>query len=223
MRKKHVIFDFDGVLCDSLASCVEEYERLRIERFPALPAVAVQDRMDVAFNGPLKTALLPWLSEQESRDFFDLHSAAMLKRSESLRPFAGVEELLTALPLQSVSIVSSAYNQAIKHVIAAPSGQLPLAVRYILGRDSRMSKSQKIRVVLDRERLISSEALYVGDLHSDLIYCQSVPIDCILVSYGYHSPDHLERVASTSAYAIVHRVHELADVLMDRLAERIAT
>src|SRR4051794_3148288 len=113
---KHVLFDFDGVLCDSLDACSTEYERLRRERFPALPPLEAGGRLDDVFSGPLKTSLTRWLSADETAAFFDAHSSAMAGYT-SLAPFAGVHELLARLPPGSASIVSSAYNEAIRRTI----------------------------------------------------------------------------------------------------------
>src|SRR2546429_573740 len=113
---KHVFFDFDGVLCDSLDACSAEYERLQRDRFPALPPLAAKGRLDEVFGGPLKTSLSRWLSAEETSAFFEAHSAAMAAYTD-LAPFTGVRELLASLPPRSASIISSAYNHAIRRVI----------------------------------------------------------------------------------------------------------
>jgi len=214
---RHVFFDFDGVLCDSLEACVEEYERLRIGKYPTLPVASTESRMDLAFAGPLKTSLQMWLPDEESRRFFDLHSAAMRGRAGLLKPFPGVDELFRGLPAGSVSIVSSAYNDAIARTLRGNDG-LPPAVKHLQGRDSGRTKTDKIKEVLALEGIRPAEAVYVGDLHSDLLYCQSVPLECILVTYGYHGRAHLEAHAGDAAALVdsISELHRLLLTLMER-------
>ena len=98
---QHVVFDFDGVLCNSLAICVEEYEGLRLTKFRALPVVTVDSRMDEAFSGLLSRSLDRWLDSESASSFFDSHSAAMASRSSELMAFEGILDLLDQLPPQS--------------------------------------------------------------------------------------------------------------------------
>jgi phosphoglycolate phosphatase-like HAD superfamily hydrolase len=211
---RHIFFDFDGVLCDSLGACSTEYERLRRDRFPALPPLAAEGRLDQVFAGQLKTSLNRWLSLDETATFFDEHSAAMAAYTD-LMPFAGVRELLASLPPGSASIVSSAYNEAIRRVISQ-GNVMPASIAFVKGRDSREPKDVKIRSVLDALGLDAEQAVYVGDLESDYLYCQAVPIRIILVAYGYHSAEHLRR-AAPDAFAIVGSVSELTQTLVELL------
>jgi phosphoglycolate phosphatase-like HAD superfamily hydrolase len=209
---KHWFFDFDGVLCDSLAFCREEYQRLRDTQFPSLPPLNGCEQMDVVFDGPLKTCLHRWLSQQESRVFFDNHSRAMERHSGALRPYAGVRELLRGMPEQSISIVSSAYGSAIKRVLQEERGGLPASIATMDGRDSNKNKTEKIRTSLERMQKSLSEAVYVGDMYSDLLYCEDVPIDCMLVTYGYQSRGYLSQFEDR-VVALVDSVGELSEAI----------
>lgn len=215
--KRHVFFDFDGVLCDSLAACLRVYQELRVQQFHALPSLDDADRMDLVFAGALKSSLHPWLGPDGTRGFFNAHSARMQALASTLAPFPGVENLLGNLPPGSASIVSSAYNDAIRAILAGPSGDLPLSISHLMGRDSGKDKTEKIEDVLAIEEAIPEEAVYVGDLHSDLLYCQSVPIDCLIVTYGYQTPVHLEQ-ACVGALDLVHSVSDL-EATLNRLME----
>ena len=38
-----------------------------------------------------------------------------------------------------------------------------------------------------------SDALYIGDLASDVLYCRDVPVDIACVGYGYHPSSYLKK------------------------------
>jgi phosphoglycolate phosphatase len=169
--------------------------------------------MDKPFSGPLKTSLNSWLTETETAAFFDAHSEGMRTRASTLQPFPGVHDLLRSLPASSASIVSSAYNDAIRSVLSGHNGTLPACIGTLCGRDRRLSKTEKIKEVLHAEKLEPTDAVYVGDLESDLLYCRSVPLECVLVTYGYHSPAYLRRIESDTR-AIADSVDELRVLLL---------
>jgi phosphoglycolate phosphatase-like HAD superfamily hydrolase len=190
---EHVLFDFDGVLCDSLDAAMAEFNALATGEFPALPVVGGPDDMVTVYGGSLRTCLSSWLDAADHRRFFDAHSAAMAARAAGggLRLFPGIDALLTALPPGSASIVTSAYSDAVRAMLA-PDGVLPSAIGVIAGRERRQIKTDKIRDVLAEGGLRVDQALYAGDLESDVLYCRDVPIDMVAVSYGYHPAWHLE-------------------------------
>lgn len=212
---RHVVFDFDGVLCNSLAVCIEEYERLRVSEFPELPQVSLPYRMDEVYQGLLKHSLDKWIGHARTAAFFDLHSAAMDKRSGDVQVFPGVGKLLESMPMQSASIVSSAHDSLIKRVLSV-DGKLPRSLSFIEGREAQESKSDKIFRILQSMRLSSRDAFYVGDLESDLLYCQQIPMRCVLVTYGYHTSGYLTSCAD-GAYAVVDSVEQLTALIYEEL------
>jgi phosphoglycolate phosphatase-like HAD superfamily hydrolase len=204
-RYEHVIFDFDGVLCDSLTMAIAEFNDIRDRSFPAVPRVSGRDDMVKVYGGSLRTSLSEWLDPTEHRRFFDLHSAAMAALTDELAPFEGVEEMLAALPANSASIVTSAYSAAVISVLGT-DGKLPHSIYAVIGRETGQTKTEKLQDLTRRLEISPADCLYVGDLESDAIYCRAVPIDILAVTYGYHPRWHLEK---TDAVGLVDSVAEL--------------
>lgn len=194
MQRKyaHAIFDFDGVLCDSLAAAINAFNAIRDSDFPSLPYVATREDMTVVYAGSLKTCLHPWLAPEDASRFFDLHSARMAGVAATLQVFPGVGTLLGSLGHGSCSIVTSAYSDAVRAILERDPAYRPSSVFRIAGRELRQSKTQKIRDILAALGLASEDAVYVGDLESDILYCRDVPIDIIAVGYGYQPPTYLQ-------------------------------
>lgn len=217
-RYRHVAFDFDGVLCDSLPAAMAVFNELGEESFPALPRVACQDDMVEVYGGSLRTALSAWLDETEHRRFFDLHSAAMAERAGELHAFEGVEEMLDELPPGSASIITSAYSTAVHRVLLGEGGdELPPSLFEILGRERGQTKTEKLRELVGRLGISPRECLYVGDLESDVIYCRALPMDIVAVTYGYHPRRHLEGTGPTW---LVDSVGELRRLIGEALDQR---
>lgn len=208
----HFIFDFDGVICDSLRFAVEEFNRIRMTHFPTLPIVQGQADMTVVYRGSLRTCLYTWLSVDDSKRFFDLHSAAMADRAIDLALFEGIAETLASLGRDGCSIVTSAYSHAVSAILDKDPFFDRQCIYQIAGRELRQSKTEKIKNILSGLSLAAREAVYVGDLESDILYCAQVPIDIIAVGYGYHPHEYLNTKKPTFC---VSSVEELRDLLSE--------
>jgi N-acetyl-D-muramate 6-phosphate phosphatase len=215
-RYEHLVFDFDGVLCDSLAVAIAEFNDIRERSFPALPRIRGRDDMVKVYGGSLRTSLSKWLDTTEHRRFFELHSAAMAARAAELAPFQGVEEMLAALPTNSASIITSAYSAAVTAVLGT-AGKLPPSIFTIVGRETGQTKTEKLGDLTRRLGVGPADCLYVGDLESDVLYCQAVPVDILVVTYGYHPRWHLEK---TGAVGLVDSVTELRSFIERSLVSR---
>jgi phosphoglycolate phosphatase len=196
-RYKAAIFDFDGVLCDSLSVAMDVFNEVRDREFPDLPRVSSRDDMAVVYAGSLRTCLDRWIGPDGTKRFFDEHSAAMQSKALDLATFPGIGTLLSSLPEKSVSIVSSAYGDAVRIVLDRDPGFDPRCLWAIAGREFRETKTKKIRAILSGRGLSPEDAVYIGDLESDILYCRDVPIDIVAVGYGYHPPEHLAKCNPT--------------------------
>jgi len=216
MPYQHVIFDFDGVVCDSLTAAIHTYNRLRQELFPFLPPVSSQSDMEVVYAGSLRTCLHRWLSEEEAKHFFDLHSAGMAAIAPTLPVFPGVAEIFRKLGNRSSSIVTSAYSDAVLTVLARDPSFASGYLYKVAGRELVQTKTEKIKSILSSLGLGCGDAVYVGDLESDILYCRAVPIDIVAVGYGYHSSGYLRSQKPTYLVDSVGELHDLLCCLCGR-------
>jgi phosphoglycolate phosphatase len=194
---RHVFFDFDGVLCDSLAAAMRRFNALR-SNFPTLPEVSTRDDMVTVYGGPLRTCLSRWLTPEQHKEFFDCHSELMSKTSGELMLFPEASDILNSLAPGCASVVTSAYADHVRTVLARASPPVdPERLYAIAGRDAKATKTAKIQALAAQLDIDLDECVYVGDLESDILYCRDVPIDIIAVTYGYHPRWHLEQCRPT--------------------------
>lgn len=189
---KHFIFDFDGVISDSYELAVEQFNEIRNDIFPQLPKVETKKDMAIVYSGALKTCLNQWIGQEGTKTFFNHHSKRMQELAETIKPFHGVIEVLNSLGKKKVSIVTSSYSEAVKNILSKDTSFDEDLIYKIAGRELQQSKTEKIIDILSELRLTKEDAVYVGDLESDILYCREVPIDIISVGYGYHPSDYLQ-------------------------------
>ncbi|MFG2051839.1 HAD family hydrolase [Micromonospora sp. NPDC048935] len=178
----HVLFDFDGVLCDSAALSVRIYRELRDE-FPDLPEVGSVTDLNWVCAGPPGTWLAPWLGVDRANAFWRCHEARMTDLATELGLFPHIGDLLLALPAGSVSIVTGARAQRVRQVLTRCVGGVPASVASIAGAEDTGGKVEKVRRLLARRSPVPS--VYVGDTAADIICGRAVPVDVVAVGYGY--------------------------------------
>ncbi|MGS2809304.1 HAD family hydrolase [Nocardia sp. MW-W600-9] len=201
-----VLFDFDGVLCDSREMAIDYVEELRLDPgFAGLPSVRADGHFGELYRGELRSALHRFgISPEESRRFFASHAESMRGRVADLRLFDGVVQGLRSLPRSSYAIITSAYSDAVR-AIFEHSG-IGTDGLEIIGHEIRTTKTQKARDLLAKRGIDPSDAIYVGDMESDIEYCRGLGLRCIAATYGYH-PDTVLRAASP--FALVDSPDEL--------------
>lgn len=197
MKAYQLLFlDFDGVISDSLAICMEEINRLR-EKFPTIPEVRTREDMAKVYSVELQHSLYPFgLNDEQTREFFDHHSRAMNRRAAEVKPFHEVVRALTLCNLPKI-IITSSYSEAVYTILRKCEVFHDDFVQGIYGREQHKTKTEKIRHVLSLFRVDVTEALFIGDLASDILYCRDVPIDVACVGYGYHPASYLQKFSPT--------------------------
>ena len=194
MEDKFIIFDFDGVLADSINICCEEVNILRESLFPQLPAVFDQEGMALLYSGILRTSLRRFgLTDEQSRLFFDLHSQAMERRVTSIQLFDEVVEIFFAIPENRRAIVTSAYSFAVQSALKKYRSVHRFQQILILGREMQKPKSKKFEMICSLHNIPKDSIITVGDTASDILYAQEFGVSVCAVGWGYHPMEYLHK------------------------------
>lgn len=192
-RYRLLLLDFDGVLSDSLVACMEEINRISCTTYPQIPEVKNQEDMTSVYSVELRHSLYRFgLNDLQTKHFFDLHSRAMSLRALEVEPFYQVIRVLSACQIPKV-VITSSYSEVVHKVLGKCKEYHPEFLMAVLGREVRKTKTEKINHVLSLLGINREDALYVGDLTSDILYCRDVPVDIACVGYGYHPPPYLQQ------------------------------
>lgn len=194
---KLLMLDFDGVLSNSLKVCAEEINRLVDSSFPSICKVYSQEDMTKIYSVQLRYSLYPFgLTADQTKKFFDLHSEAMKSRAKEVEPFSLVVSNLANCKLPKI-IITSSYSEACQEILRKCEGYNNDLIQKIYGRENWETKTAKIEKALDFYNINLSDALYVGDMASDILYCKDVPVDIAAVGYGYHPAHYLQKFSPT--------------------------
>lgn len=188
-----LLLDFDGVISDSLRVCMEEFNYLVRNEFPAVPEVYSREDITKVYGVKLKHSLYRFgLNDEQTRTFFSKHSQAMNRRAAEIEPFYKVIHGLTTCTVPKI-IITSSYSSAVYTILQKSDKFARNLIQEVYGGERRINKTRKICDALKLFQTKANKALFVGDLVSDILYCRDVPIDIACVGYGYHPSSYLKK------------------------------
>lgn len=182
-----LIFDVDGTLWDSRVPVGEAWNAV-IEQETGKPVELSPARLSTLFGKTIReitdavlSHLPPDRRDEVAAACFEYENRYLAQHPGTLYP--GVAETLAILaqrwPLYLVSNCQSGYID----VFLRSTGLTPCVRGHLCHGDTRRSKGDTIRILMEREGL--SSPVYVGDTQGDADACAQAGIPMIWVSYGF--------------------------------------
>jgi phosphoglycolate phosphatase len=199
------LFDFDGVLADSLDLYAEAVARCL--RRIGTPIVKIREDYLALFEGNFY--------ESMAKQGVDLVAFAQAAEEilpgidySDMKPFEGLIPVLDTLRKDHLlAIISSNGSQTIQGMITH-FGFDPY-FREILGSDFLFSKKEKIDHALAKYGIPPQRTFYIGDTTGDIVEARAAGIRTVAVTWGWHSR---ERLAAACPDFLVDRPEELLQI-----------
>jgi len=185
---KHVIFDFDGTIVDSISLSIElfneladkyKFNKIVYNQLDYLRSLSFIERCR-AVKVPLYK--IPMLGIEITRNY--------RKIIGELRIFEGVYEVIHWLKEQGLelSIISSNSNENVKAFLKENNIDVFDGIycsRNLFGKEKIINRFIK------KHNLEKDEVIYIGDEYRDIMACKINDVKVIAVSWGYDPPDML--------------------------------
>ncbi|MEN1760605.1 HAD-IA family hydrolase [Anoxynatronum sibiricum] len=205
--EKHLLFDFDGTLVDSLGIGLQAmntighrkgYPRVNSEDLDALLRKPIRERFR-HYGVPM--VKLPALALEFYREY--------KKGLQELRFFEGIPDMLHRLHEAGccLTVISSNDPEIIKNYMVHHNMNL---FHKIIGSNRIFGKDKIIRRYMKQEKLAPEQLIYVGDELRDIEACKRAGIPIIWVSYGF---DHEELVKAAGPEFVAHSPAEVVSII----------
>ncbi|MES2023409.1 MAG: HAD family hydrolase [Patescibacteria group bacterium] len=179
--KKLVLFDFDGVLVDTLNICYtissEVNECMDIEEYKKFFEVNINDALR---KDGSKRILNPNFHER----FLD--NIRKVKIPEILKV-----TLRDLSKKYKIFIVSSTSTETLKHVLAIE--EVSQYFTELLGRDVHASKVVKTKMLLEKYNVKPTDAVFITDTTGDIKEARECEVESIAVTWGFHEEETLKK------------------------------
>ena len=185
--RKLFLFDFDGVLADSLDLYAEAVARC-LERI-GTPIVKTREDYLMLFDGNFYESMaargvdLTAFSKAAKEIMPGIDYDAML-------PFEGLIPVLESLKRDHRLVVISSNGSKTIHHMLERFGFDPY-FEEILGSDFLTSKKEKIAHALAKYGIPAGRAYYIGDTTGDIVEARAAGVRTVAVTWGWHSRERL--------------------------------
>lgn len=190
--KKTIIFDLDGTLVDIEPVFIKILNALALEfgfaplREEELPDLKKFHLKHLAWKRlGWRIIFFPKLLKRGREEYNKIATTVAL--------FPGIKDLITTLHERGyrVGIVSSSREDTIRTIVAHHG----LSIDFIY-HGKLFNKAQSLQEALEKERLVLSETLYIGDEVRDIEACHKIGLPIISVTWGLNSKEALQAIGA---------------------------
>ncbi len=191
VRNKLVIFDYDGVIADSLGLWIKAFDI-------AGKSCNISYRLDNDAIGMLEHITFPSILRQaglENSVVTDMYVAEILEifteGSGEVSFFEGISELIRKLKKSGNTIcINTANNSAVVKKRLKEEGIFS-DIEAVAGGDVSGSKSEKISSFLKQFAFNRKDAFMIGDSLGDITEGKKAGVLTVAAGYGWHSREKL--------------------------------
>ncbi len=196
------LFDFDGVLVDSLDLYADAVAR-SLQRI-GTPIVKNKEDYLALFDGNFYESMA---ARGVDLSAYNEAVKEILPRIDydAMKPYDGLIPVLAALGKDHLLAVVSSNGYRTIRTMLDRFGFAPY-FREILGADFRISKKEKIVYALEKYKIPGERAFYIGDTAGDILEARAAGIGSVAVTWGWHSR---ERLAAAGPDFLVDTPEEL--------------
>jgi phosphoglycolate phosphatase len=184
------LFDFDGVLADSLDLYAEAVIRC-LERI-GTPVVQGKEEYLSLFDGNFYESLVARGVDlaafgQAAKDLFPKIDY------NAMKPFGGLIPVLADLQKDHLMVVISSNGCRTIQNMLGRFGFAPF-FQEIFGSDFGFSKKEKILFALQKYGIPPEKTFYIGDTAGDMVEAKAAGVGSVAVTWGWHSRERLAAV-----------------------------
>jgi len=210
-HKSHLIFDFDGTLVDSFASIIRVFNQLASKHH--LRPIELED-ISMLKNTDSRTLLRFYKIPIYKIPILAYEAAERIRQIlPALQPFSGIPHTIAQLHTAGyqLSIVSSNSEDNVKAWLE--HHHLNQYFQYIQHARHYYGKATTLRQILKLTACKKEKICYIGDETRDIEAAKKTGIDCLAVTWGFHSEECL--IKYQPQYLVYHPL-EILNIFRQR-------
>ncbi|PAC27328.1 HAD hydrolase-like protein [Flectobacillus sp. BAB-3569] len=179
---KHIIFDFDGTIANSVPIFLKIYNELATEKnFKLISAETIPQIRHLSY---LKRAEYLGIPLYQIPFIIPVLYKKYKQNIQFLQAYDGIFDFLTTLQQQgfTLDIVSSNSKENILQFL---DNQNFTHFKNIYCSENFMGKDKVLKKLLKATEYPLRECLYIGDENRDIEACMKISMDCAWVNWGY--------------------------------------
>ena len=212
---RHVAFDFDGTLADSVEFCLAVFDKV-FEKYMGEKAPgreAVYNNFGMNEPGVLRF-FMGRANAAAEEDFYTFHRE--LHSRMCPEPFPGVMGLLEFLKNNNVPMtILTGRSETTCNISLDFLGMQKYFSGAKYGSPEKNDKAGQLRELMAEHGLSAGEVIYVGDAVSDVTACREAGVTCLTAAWA--SSARLEELEKVNPGLIFRKVEDMQSYIAERL------
>ena len=204
MKYKHICFDLDGVLINSLPIMKLSWEKCNLD----IPFSEYEQLIGIPFFDILEKLKIDQKEWEKIKNLYDKTSSQEIDKVEK---FENVDELFSFLDTEKItySLFTSKTKQRtiqIKNKLFEDNHFLEIVTPEDLDKNSGKPKGVGLEKIMNKLKLLNSEVLYVGDTYFDYLCAKDVKVDFIFAGWGYGNNPGYDLVEANTILEFINKI-----------------
>jgi len=189
MRKRVLIFDFDGTLADTLAVIVDITNRLAKE-FGYSPST-LEELSQIRQLGAWQVVQRSGVSIFKLPSLIRKIQIELSQEIEHTKLFPGMEETLQKLSANghSLGILSSNSTENINKFLE--THHLDHLFDFVVSSTTLFGKNRSLKQLIQQQNIAVNDIIYIGDETRDIEAAKKIRVEVIAVGWGFNSVEAL--------------------------------
>ena len=189
MNKKIIIFDYDGVIVDSL----EIYAKLFVEACKKYGYQQINSKekfLKLFERNIYDSMMIMGINEDKIKKILNHLEIISMRHQHRIVFFDGMKEVLSSLSNKHrIIIVTSNITSVVEDFVKKQN----VIYDEVIGADKELSKVKRIESI--KLKYKSADYFYIGDTMGDIIEGKLAGVKTVAVSWGWHNTDKLKSVS----------------------------
>ena len=204
MKKKFILFDFDGVIADSFRPAFEIQKMI----CPHLTEDIYRKRFEGNINDweePIN------VHTEECRHDIDFFTEYIPRMKKEVQIVPGMKDVVIELEKNYILIViSSTITSPIKEFLEGHD--LANHFAQIMGNDVHTSKVEKMKIVFEKYNVEATDCVFITDTLGDMHEAEKMGVGAIGITWGFHA---LETLLRGKPFRLVEKPNDLLTAAVD--------
>ena len=189
--KKLLIFDYDGVIADTLDMLWKTFDKLN-KKYNFFPFKNKNEFTRLWDENQFVSTTKLGISATDNDKFYKEWVDLLIQNNDKMKPFDGFKSILKKLSQDnSLVIISSNDDRVIIDFLK--KNDLFNYFDSILGMESGRSKKEKLKIVLNKFNNPEDRTYFITDTIGDLKEVKDCEIKTVAVTWGYHDKNKLQK------------------------------
>lgn len=209
MKKKVIIFDFDGVLFDS-PKLVNDFF---LYSYPTMTQEVMNEILCGNFHEELTKFKLTNKPREETPEEKKIRVDAYTAAKQRIPLYKGIQEMLNRLHDVGYILVVNTSALEKNCLPLLEYSKITNLFDFVVTKETSTSKTEKFKIIMQKYNIKEQEMFFITDTLGDVREAEVANVPTVAVTWGAHNKSYFTREPHDNLVAIVDSASELEEFI----------